>query len=944
MGRAGAVASWLPALIVVGAGLTMAAEVATPHDLEATTRQLFPLDSGTTWVYSVSDHGKPSGTHTRQVVSRGEFFAAGSVVEGAARVRDTYTDYPGTGPRETTSWFHAEGDHIVQYGVATGTHRYLGLDPPAKVYEVAHPGTEFGYHGTYSDQDFRFTTEVAERGPVSIGGHTFQGCTRTVTTIPTIGEDPPTSEETVEEWTCPGIGPVKSTDSYPKTGFESSEELVAFHGVGGNWYAEGQPPADTSAPAPPASGPGLTEQRTNAVAGQLDPHLAWSITRDTQIVLTTAAGGSVLVTGDAAGWVAATDVRSGAQVWQVRLPPPVLVAPTVAGDTVLVSGADRRLWALSLTDGAARWVHDFHDVVTATPSVAGSTVVVATDDGAVTALGLDDGTELWSTTLADRVSAPTAVDDDRVYACDRAGNLTGLDLFDGSTTWQRTVSEGALTGPAVVGGQVLAQGDDAVVYAFDENDGSLTWESRSHGQADAAFAAAEGLVVTAVDDRELTAFDLGDGSRLWRRIVPESYVPPVVVGDEVVSVSKTGRVTVVDRHDGRTVRAFDLPRPVADQEPYVTEPLGLVDGDLVIASRGEGALAYATLYGYPVDGRPGDGVLLDVRPRRIPAVPTEPVTPLPGGDLLVPGYDSDLVRVDPQGRASTLAHDTERVASGGVLADGLVVADVDNQLVAVPENGGPPVWTLDTGDNYLGSVPVVADHTVYAGSEGSLVAVGLADGEPRWSVPVESGLLPGRPLVLSDGDIVYGVGLARYRAATGETVWSHPDQVAVGPPIESGGSVVAGVQATDGTTGIGSWDAATGRQRWFVAGAPESYVGPAVGQGLVVWIDGTGTVQALDADTGRSVWSLTLQGRAAGAPSVRDGRVYVAVAGPDDDWDQRDCRVVALDLASGHFLGSWEPQRQVSWVVPSVTPSLEGGLLVPVTSVDYEIVEVSPHG
>ena len=944
MRRTRAVAAWLPALLLVAAGMTVAARVATPHDAEAATRQVYPLDSGTTWVYAVSDHGEPSGTHTRQVVSRGSFFDGDSLVEGAARVRDTYTSYPGIGPRETTSWFHAEGDRIVQYGVATGSHDYLELDPPANVYEVADAGTEFSYRGTYSDQDFRFTTEIAERGPVTVGGHTFSDCTRTVTTIPTIGEDPPATEETVEEWTCPGIGPVRSSDSYPPNGFESTEELIAFHGVSGSWYADGAPPGDATVTPQEASGPGLTEQRTNAVDGELGSDLAWTITRDTNITLTSASGGSLLVTGDTAGWVAATDVRSGAQTWQLRLPPPVLVAPTVSGDTVLVSGGDRRLWALSLADGSARWVHDFHDVVTATPSVSGSTVVVASDDGAVTALDLADGTELWSTTLGARVSAPTAVDGGQVFACDRGGNVTALDLSDGSKAWSRTVSEGALTGPAVVDGLVLTQGEDAVIYAFDGDDGRLAWETRSHGQADAAFAAAPGMVVTALNNRELTAFDLDDGSRLWRRAVPLSFVPPVIVGDQVVSVGKAGRLTRVDRRDGRVVDAFDLPAPVAGQEPYVDHAVGLVDGDLVIGSRGDGALAFATLYGYPVDGRAVDGVLLDVRPRRIPSPPTEPVTPLPDGDVLVPGYDQDLVRVDPDGRATTIAHNADRIAAGGVAAHGLVVTRVDNQLVAVPEDGGPPVWTLDAGDAYLGSVPVVDGDTVYAGSDGSLVAVGLAQGDPRWSVEVEQGVLPGRPLVLEGGDLVYGVGLARYRAASGETVWSHPDLVAVGRPIQVGDSVVAEVQGTDGTSGIGAWDATTGSQRWFVAGAPESYVGPAEGQGLVVWVDGAGVVRALDAGTGRTVWSLPLQGRAAGAPAVRDGRVLVAVAGLADDFEQRDFRVVALDLASGHFLASWEPESQLNWVVPSVTPGLGGGLLVPMSGDDFEIVEVTPHG
>src|SRR4051794_39569719 len=140
---------WLPAVLVVSAGMTVAATVGSPTDQQAATRALYPLDAGTTWRYAVSDHGKPSGTHTRQVTGRGVLFSTEAVaVNGTAHLVDTYTDYPGQGARTTGFYLASNGDQIDQYGVISATHDFQALDPPAKVYEVADVGSSWSYQGT----------------------------------------------------------------------------------------------------------------------------------------------------------------------------------------------------------------------------------------------------------------------------------------------------------------------------------------------------------------------------------------------------------------------------------------------------------------------------------------------------------------------------------------------------------------------------------------------------------------------------------------------------------------------------------------------------------------------------------------------------------------------------------------------------------------------------
>src|SRR3954452_4630102 len=127
---------WLPTLVLVPAGFAVAAYVAQPPEPPRVTHELFPLDPGTTAVYAVSDHGKPSGTHTRQVLGKVDLIGLDTQLLHAAKVGDTWTDYPGQGRRATTAYFVPEGDHIDQWGLIGADHRLLRLEPAAKVYAL----------------------------------------------------------------------------------------------------------------------------------------------------------------------------------------------------------------------------------------------------------------------------------------------------------------------------------------------------------------------------------------------------------------------------------------------------------------------------------------------------------------------------------------------------------------------------------------------------------------------------------------------------------------------------------------------------------------------------------------------------------------------------------------------------------------------------------------
>jgi outer membrane protein assembly factor BamB len=929
---------------LVPAGFAVAAHVAQPPDPPRVTHALFPLDPGTTWVYAVSDHGEPSGTHTRQVLGEAPLSGLAKTLVHATRVGDAWTDYPGQGVRRTSVYFAPQGDAIEQYGLIGTNHRLLQLDPPAKVYELVDDvGDSWTYKGKLDLQELTFTTRLADRDPVAVAGHTFEGCSHFVTTIPVEIEGRPKTEETQEEWSCPGYGLVRSSDRYAPTDFDLSEELVEFHGEQGSWYVDR--PGAPDEPDVPHTALGFDGARTNSVTdGQLGRDLAWSVGRTQVSDFPPVSSGDVMVTGDSTGLVAATNVSTGEPVWQVQLEPPILVTPAIAGGDVVVADGSKELRALSLADGSTRWVRELDDVASVSPGVSDDVVVAATEDSRLTALELGDGSVRWSHRMGGTATTAPAVDGNRVFVCDKSGAITAYDLADGDSDWSRSLANGLLRGPVVVGGRVLVQDDSGIIYQLDEDDGSLGWQSRTRGVGSGQLAATDDLVATLISTTQLSVVDADTGRRVWRADLPPTQVSPTVVGDELLTVSARGRVQVFDLETGHETDTWELPRPVQDQQPRVDVAVGVVGDSLVISSGPGTSPARSTLYAYPLHGT-GDGVLLQLDSHDTPSPATGPVT-AGGGDLYVPGYDHDVTRVAADGTDTTLVHNDERIATAPAIADGLAVVRKDELLQAVPVEGGEPVWSVPAGKAYSGSTPLVQDGTVYAGtSDGRLLALSLADGTERWSAPVNAGYLPSTPATLPGGDVVYGVGLARYDAANGATAWAHPDVFSYGAPATADGTVFAAVDRDGDTSGFGAWDAGTGAPLWFVPATPASYVGPSVSDGVAVFVDAFGTVRALDARDGTERWSVQLDRPVGGVPVIHDGRVFLAGLGRPEDINQRDYRIAAYDLESGRFLASWAPPLTGFWIVPFVSPGADDGVLVP-TGQDLvdTVVEVRPGG
>ena len=939
------VAAWVPAALVVPAVVAGAVAVSLPDPDLPELRAIAPIQVGTTWVYAVTDHGRDSGIHTKQVTGQAAIDASAF---DAVTLAGHYTDYPGSGEIRDMVYLVLEDGALQQRGVF-GNHEHLAVDPPAPAYQLPlDEGESWSYDGTVGTAGLRYTTTIEDIADTEVGGRTFTDCLHLVTRLQWRynGQKKFNPEYTQEEWTCPGFGPVRTLETDPANDVEVAEELVEFHGETGDWFAE--PPATPGAggvAVPPGGTLGLDTARSNRVDGELSETLAWSDLRSSRFDFPPVADDEVMVLAERDGEVSAMDTATGAIRWRVRLTGPIVATPALAGEQVLVADSRKNLWSLHLADGTAHWVRRFDDVVSASPVVAGDRVVVATDDRHVTAVSLADSHTLWqavrSTTLP---AAPALAEDgDLVLVADRGGEVTAYNVADGSLAWTRSLEGGTLRGPAVADeeGVTVVADDTGGIYGLETGTGDLRWEQRTVYYPSQPFAVGDGRVVSLGDGTRLEAYSLEDGEPVWASDVDGTTSAPVLVGSSLVTATTDARLEVRDPSDGHLTHGWDLP---VSGGGTVEGPIGLVADALVVNVDHDGPGLASGLYAYPVDADGArDGIAFDTVLRDAADGSGGPAV-LAGDTMFVPGFDQAVYRVRAD-NSTTKLFQADGLVPGLAVAGDLLLAQKDKELRAYPVDGEDPVWTYPVPEGYPGQVPAASDDTVFVPlNQEGLAAVDRATGEERWRLPLSLAFGSTTPLVLPDGDVVYGgAALARYDATTGEQEWSILDGVLFGSAAYADGVVYGWVSRALGESGLGAYDAETGEELWFHAnGNVPIGVGPAAGDGVLAAIDDQGLLAAYDARSGEPLWTLQVPTTVGGQPVILDGVVYVSEGGRKEDLYQRDYRISAHDLHTGRFLGSLQPPGSQFTVMPSVVGG-DGVLLAPGTFTRGIVMIVRPR-
>ncbi|MBI4261637.1 MAG: PQQ-like beta-propeller repeat protein [Actinobacteria bacterium] len=896
-------------LLIVGTatfGVMASDPSGTPDDLDL----LYPMELGTTWVYRVTSGG--GETYLEVVRVRGE--AVLPEAPGGSRAMVVEILDLSSPPSVSLQYLGRRGPRLLLLGGrSAGTHQSV---TPA--WEVARLPIEVGTSWTYEGEAFglrytSFRTEIVETGPVEAAGTTLDGCFRSENdgTI-VVGEQEVTLRGT--EWACPGVGTVSTSQEAPAVGFRLDKELLAVHG----------PAVDLAGPDPglgpvgdwaeePGGGPGLEPGRSNhRPEASLDPpRLLWTDAHSGSVHLPPAGDGERSVVVQEDGAVSALDLRTGEVTWRARLAGPIVAPPVLAGEVVLVADGAKSLFAIDAPTGATRWARRFPDLVSAAPLVTGGLVVAAGEDGVVRGLSLEDGEVRWEADVGAVVRAAPALASDGAVVVDEDGGIGALNLADGSTRWSASLEAEATAGPAVAGGLVLAGDTFGTLRALDAATGELRWTRRLAGEVE-GVALTEDAVVALVDDSTLVVLEAATGEPRWDVAVPGRVrADPVVLGDEVLALSEEGRIHRHALADGRLLGSVEVPTATPGTSDTEID-MALYGGGLVVVVDQEDPWpnAVVALAAGPAPGAEGvwfGGTIRLVTPPVSAAGPR--AVPIPDGDAVVfPDFDDVAWRVSLEagGPIAALAETEHQAAFSIPVGDVLLFQD-GPELLALPAGGGEPLWRFPMGEPFPSVAPAVDRDRVFVPIRGQgLAAVDLRTGEPLWFREV-SGVGESSPLVLADGDVVYGVGgLVRLDGRTGAVEWRVDGVEAFGPLATHDGLIFDGA-ATDTETFLLAVDAATGREVWRAAMEPAVFVGPGAGSGVVVAVDGSAVAHAFDARTGRELWSMRMHTRPNGSPVVLGDFVVLSEQGRLEDLNERDHRVSIHELRTGRLLGSFEP-------------------------------------
>ena len=187
-------------------------------------RRCYPLDSappGSTRSPTTTSRRAPTPARSSSAASHPR--PDGAVISGSAQVQDALHRLPRApdpAPRGLYLAVPGRPDRPVRRARRAGTTSSSSTRPRQGLPSVEREvGDGLDLRRAGSTPGLRLPDRAGRaRRRSTVGGHTFEGCARWVTTIPieSRGSDR-AIEETVEEWTCPGYGPVRSVDRYDPT-------------------------------------------------------------------------------------------------------------------------------------------------------------------------------------------------------------------------------------------------------------------------------------------------------------------------------------------------------------------------------------------------------------------------------------------------------------------------------------------------------------------------------------------------------------------------------------------------------------------------------------------------------------------------------------------------------------------------------------------------------
>ena len=283
---------------------------------------------------------------------------------------------------------------------------------------------------------------------------------------------------------------------------------------------------------------------------------------------------------DAAGNVSAFSSASGSRLWKVSVTPKSESSSEGFGGGLAIEGS--RLYvttgygtavALDMGNGAVQWTKSLGEPIRNSPTAAGGKVYFVSTDNTLYALDGANGEELWKArglpqTATLLSNASPAVAGGLVVAPFPAGDIAAYQADSGKAAWRDSLSRTSDTSASgILGDPARPVVDRGVVYAVSHggrmiatsaSSGGRVW-TRNLASTQMPWVAGEVVFVVDVSGR-LTALNRSDGKVRWVSTLPQSarWSGPVLAGSRVWVVSGDGLLVGADARTGELGSQIDL--------------------------------------------------------------------------------------------------------------------------------------------------------------------------------------------------------------------------------------------------------------------------------------------------------------------------------------------------------------------------------------------------
>jgi outer membrane protein assembly factor BamB len=263
-------------------------------------------------------------------------------------------------------------------------------------------------------------------------------------------------------------------------------------------------------------------------------------------------------------------------------------------------------------------------------------------------------------------------------------------------------------------GNVYAASHNGRVYGWSAT-GQKLWQVKTKQDITGGVTAGHGLVVFGTAKGEIVALDAKDGKTLWTKDTSASILSPALVSDHrVVVLGNDGTVTATDSTTGQMAWTFDIPMPSLSIRGS-SAPV-LFDGNTVIVAGAAGRIYGLDLAtGVPKWERRIAVSAGTSEVQRLIDVDGDPF--VSGRQLYVVSYQGQLAAMNLDNQQINWVVDTSSLRTPTEGLGNIYVSTADGKILAVDEQSGKIVWTLDSL-SYRGlSNPVVLGRYLVVGDE-----------------------------------------------------------------------------------------------------------------------------------------------------------------------------------------------------------------------------------